>query len=221
MFKKFFNYMEQASLTRLQKELDFFIEEIDPQVWSNGYQISKINIDTTFLEAEGFQFPSDSQGGMIVFSNEVNAVVDRADSKRGKYADTPMKKIKQKIKNFTRKTVYTALNKIKEGALISKAFDALEKVYGQDIFRGITIGNGFKGVYEHKSKKNGKETITRYSEKSKTITIAGMDTPTLIKFASAIANYFKQEEVLLYDYNDQKIKVGFVNRKFVIPEKKK
>jgi len=69
---------------------------------------------------------------------------------------------------------------------------------------GYTVGKNFKGSYIGK---NG----LSFNEKSFTIDIAGVDSDALVLMATEICREFKQETVMVRDFNKNKSKVYFVN----------
>jgi hypothetical protein len=69
---------------------------------------------------------------------------------------------------------------------------------------GYTLGKNFKGSY------TGKNGIP-FNEKSFTIYIAGVDSNALILIASEFCREFKQETVMVRDFNKNATKVYFVN----------
>lgn len=72
--------------------------------------------------------------------------------------------------------------------------------------QGYTVGKNFRGSY---TSKNGMV----FNEKSYTIDIAGIDSDALKLIASEICREFKQETVMVRDFNDGATKVYFVNDK--------
>lgn len=69
---------------------------------------------------------------------------------------------------------------------------------------GYTMCKNFRGSY------TGKNGIT-FDEKSFTIDIAGVDSDALKLMATEICREFKQEVVMVRDFNDNATKVYFVN----------
>lgn len=63
---------------------------------------------------------------------------------------------------------------------------------------GFTLGKNFRGAYKSK---NG----LTFNEKSFTIDIAGIDSDALVLIASEICREFKQEAVMVRDFNRNKV----------------
>lgn len=127
------------------------------------------------------------RGGMIVFATSVNAVVDREE--------------KSKIKAYIKKAYLSTINLI----LRSKKLNKLVKKWNED-FGGIenkqigafSVGNLFDGRYVGE---NGKT----YNDKSFSVEFCGVPSEILLLFAIRICKEYKQESVLVKDYNKNKI----------------
>jgi len=99
------------------------------------------------------------------------------------------------------KTGSTLLNRLNRKNKISNIFRKYNtgKEPGNDDFvSAYSLGNIFNGNYLD-------EAGNVYSEKSTTLEIAGVDTKILFDIAEEIAVEFKQESVLVKDYNKNKI----------------
>jgi hypothetical protein len=71
-------------------------------------------------------------------------------------------------------------------------------IYNNPEIQGVTIGNFVKGRYVAK---NG----SLYDETSLSVEIIGITSDVLNKVAEELAKEFKQETVLVKNYNDNKI----------------
>ncbi len=121
---------------------------------------------------------ADYKGGAIVFSTDVNAV--------GLDANELMNWLKQHIGTFAQR--YNASN-------------ILHKVVSNDSEECIgaySVGNAFRGRY---AGDNGEE----YNERSTTIEVNGLSSKGLLYLAEMIARVFKQETVLVKNFNTDKI----------------
>lgn len=113
------------------------------------------------------------KGGIVVFSTDVNA------------SDIN----KNKVKNFIMKKYLTLVNRFMKN---KKLTDIVTKKFAGKI-NAFSIGNFFKGRYVSGDK--------IFDEKSTSIEILGIDSNVLIRLATEIAREFKQETVLLKDFN--------------------
>ncbi len=143
------------------------------------------NVCTYLINEEGEVTPTQEPlrtedlpaGGIITFSTDVNAV-QLANNKFLNF-------IKQKITTYQQRL--TNVSKVKK-ILMDK-----------DIY-AFSLGNFFNGSYQTETPK-GK---VYFSEKSKSIKIAGIDSETLGQVALAIAREFLQESVLVTDLEKNK-----------------
>lgn len=125
------------------------------------------------------------KGGMIVFSVEVNA--EKLSENR----------IINKIKQFwaTLKQRYTKNSKINK---IIKLFnDDANKLIDEKIY-SCSVGNFFKGKYLSDDKE-------LFDEKSTSIEVNGISSSSLLLLAEYICKSFRQETVLVKDFNCDKI----------------
>lgn len=122
-------------------------------------------------EAVAFTEPENKRGGIIVFSEEINAV----------------ELSKNKIIDWIKQKVSTLKNKLTGKKRIDVIADNYDLV-------GWTIGNYFDGRYKAK---NGKF----YGEDSLSLEIIGVDTDTLVNIATDVCKEFQQELVLVKDYS--------------------
>ena len=126
------------------------------------------------------------KGGMIVFATSVNTVVDETE--------------KSKIKAFLKKIYYSIVNYTKKDGKIDKIIKKLNKEFegSEDMFIGaFSLGHFFKGKYV---------TDTGiYNDKSTSIEIGGIPSEMLLFFAIALCKEFKQDTVLVKDFNKDKI----------------
>ncbi|MFW6233528.1 MAG: hypothetical protein ACOC3Z_02610 [Nanoarchaeota archaeon] len=150
----------------------------------NGLSIKKendIKRNTTYIQSnkiitEGIKDVFEEKGGIIVFSNNVNA----------------FKLSNNKLINFIKNKIESIKNKIFKNKKIDKVINKFDDIYG------ITIGNFVKGKYKAD---NGKI----FNEYSTSIEIIGISTDILIKVAEEITKEFKQECVLVKDNQNNKI----------------
>ena len=126
--------------------------------------------------SEKISFEFDQKGGIIVFSVNVNA----------------LKISNNKLVNWVRNKIETLKNTILKDKKISKVLSRHEEVYG------ITIGGFVKGRYRAD---NG----LLYDERSLSVEIIGITTDVLNKVAEDMAKEFRQETVLVKNYEEDKI----------------
>jgi hypothetical protein len=212
--KKFIDYhrafkQEQelkVIIESLENDLGIVCREFDQYLKSDLFKMSQIQSDPIYKEAiENFkqqeqllteaasELPSNLRGGIIYFSPEVNAVVDAGGSGS----------IRSKMLGFFKKKLATLKNELQTDKLLDQAREAVKQKYGKEIF-GRTLEKGLKGTYYFTDPETG--VTTSYNEKSMAITVVGVDTRTLIAFATRIADLFQQQEVMLHDYNTGKIR---------------
>lgn len=134
-----------------------------------GKPIIATNIDG----AVDWEVPDDEKGGIIVFSQEINAV----------------KLSENKLVNWIRQKAATFKNKTSGKSTIDKIAQSHDLV-------GWTIGNFLKGRY---TGKNGKV----YSEDSLSVEIIGVSDDTLITIAEELCRAFNQETVLVKTYSER------------------
>jgi len=118
-----------------------------------------------------WEVPEDEKGGIIVFSQEVNAVQLSANKL--------VNWIKQKLATFKNKT---------------KGMSDIDKIAQKHDLVGWTVGNFLKGRY---TGKNGQT----YSEDSLSVEIIGVSDDTLIEIGEELCRAFQQETVLIKTYS--------------------
>ena len=153
---------------------------------TNGFSISinndkdKINInissDGQITESTDDEYIPEHKGGIITFSTEINAI----------------KLSKNSMVNWIKQKGYSLIQKYCKSKILNKIAKKHEEVYE------FSIGNFVKGNYKAK---NG----DIYSEDSLSIEIIGINSEILKKVAKDIKIEFKQESVLVKDYNHNKI----------------
>jgi len=116
------------------------------------------------------------KGGIIVFSVDVNAV----------------ELTKNKLVRFIKNKIETTKNILFKSSKINKIIKNNPEVYG------VTIGNFVKGRYKAKDG-------SLYDETSLSIEIIGISSDVLNKVAEELAKEFKQETVLVKNYDENKI----------------
>lgn len=130
------------------------------------------NMPNRLTESIDDEIEPDKLGGIIVFSDEINAV---------KMADN-------KLVNWIKQKAATINNKISR----SKKIDDIAQRH--DLF-GWTVGKFLRGRY---TGKDGKV----YSENSLSVEVVGVDFDTLISIAEDLCRAFNQESVLVKVYGD-------------------
>lgn len=124
------------------------------------------------------------RGGVIVFSTDVNAV----------------KQDENAIKDKFKKLLATFKNQFFTSKMLREIIKHFNKYNPDDeAIAGYSIGNYFKGKYL--SPDTGEE----FTEKSISIEIDGASTPALLGLGEYICRVFKQETVLIKDFNTNKI----------------
>jgi hypothetical protein len=164
-----------------------FNEIYDKIINENAYSASKylykairINpnkiIDKSIInEAIEFEPAENEQGGMIIFSTEVNAI----------------ELSKNKFINWIKQKVETIKNKF-------KSYDKIDTLAKKYDLVGWTVGKFLNGRY---TGRDGKI----YDENSLSVEVVGIDSTTLINIAEDICREFNQESVLVKNYNTKKI----------------
>ena len=114
----------------------------------------------------------DEEGGIIVFSTDVNAV---------KLSDN-------QVINWVKKKFYTLKNRLVKGSM-------LDKIADKNNITAMTVGYYLQGRYKAQ---NG----SVFTEHSLSIEVLGVDTDTLFSLAEDICRDFKQEAVLVKSYHD-------------------
>lgn len=135
----------------------------------NNRPIFETNIDC----AIDWEIPDDEMGGIIVFSQEVNAV----------------KLSENRLVNWIKQRVSTIRNK-------TVGESSIDKIAKKHNLVGWTIGNFLKGRY---TGKNGRV----YSENSLSVEIIGVTDEVLIKIAEELCREFDQETVLVKTYSEK------------------
>lgn len=136
---------------------------------------SKIINKSVIYEGIEFEPSAEEQGGMIIFSTEINAL---------KLSDN-------KFINWIKQKVESLKNRLKSYNKIDKLAQSYDLV-------GWTVGRFLNGRY---TGRDGKV----YDENSLSVEVVGINTETLINLAEDICNEFNQESVLVKDYNQKKI----------------
>lgn len=152
----------------------------------NGFSISRDNdpdANTIYIQpnveselTEEIDFEFEDKGGVIVFSVNVNAV----------------ELSKNKLVRFIKNQFETATNILFKSSKINKVIKNNPEIYG------VTIGNFVKGRYKAKDG-------SLYDESSLSVEIVGISSNVLNKVAEELAQEFKQETVLVKNYDENKI----------------
>lgn len=185
--KSIINENDTNEVKQVLSENGFVVQDIyDVENVKGLISAMKLNNVVPKFLYEGIDFELDNPGGVIVFSTDLNSTLDNAET----FID--------KVRFFLDSKWKTFLNRLNVNDRLRKI---LLKKYE---LPGYTIGKNFKGSY------TGKNGIP-FNEKSFTIDIAGIDSDALILIASEICREFKQESVMVRDFNESPMKVYFVN----------
>jgi hypothetical protein len=125
---------------------------------------------------EEIDFEFEDKGGVIVFSVNVNAV----------------ELSKNKLVRFIKNKLETVTNILFKSSKINKVIKNNPEIFG------VTIGNFVKGRYKAKDG-------SLYDESSLSVEIVGITSDVLNKVAEELAQEFKQETVLVKNYDENKI----------------
>lgn len=151
----------------------------------NGFSIDRKNDtsaktsynDLTDIElSEDISYQFDDKGGIVVFSVNVNAV------------QLSTNKVVRVVKN----ALETFKNKLFKDRKINKVLSKYDEVFG------VSMGNFVKGRYKSE---NG----SMYDESSLSVEIIGITTEVLNRIAEDLAKEFRQETVLVKNYDDNRI----------------
>lgn len=162
------------------------------QIEENENSFVRSTLTESFL-TEKVRNPDDQygfskyKGGMIVFSMDVNAIIDDLE--------------KNKIKAFLKKKYYSVMNRASKYRIVNNLISQWNKDFANvdDMYIGaLTIGNNFKGKYIGDNNKI-------YNEKSTSIELGGVPSELLLLFAIELCRAFKQESVLVKDFNTNRI----------------
>jgi len=145
----------------------------------NGFSINRKNdntAETIYFDdknelTEDISYEFKDKGGIIVFSINVNAI----------------KLSKNNLISIIKNKIETLKNRFLKDKKIDRVISKYEEIYG------ITVGNFVNGRYKAE---NG----SLYDEKSLSIEIIGIRTDVLNKVAEDLAKEFKQETVLVKNY---------------------
>lgn len=132
--------------------------------------------DSSVTDSISDVIASDKKGGVITFSTDINAV--RLSENR--------------LINFLKQKVSSIVNRFLVNKKTTKLLEANEDIYAW------SIGNFFKGRYKDR---NGKV----FDETSISIQILGIDSKTLCKVAEGICDTFRQECVMVLDFDGNKV----------------
>lgn len=138
----------------------------------------KLNSVVTNTLFENYSFFLDEPGGVIIFSTELNSTLGSAVRLRDKVRFF----FESKFKSFLNSLNTT--KRLKE--ILLKKFQLV----------GYTVGKSYVGAY------TGANDLT-FNEKSYTIDVSGVDSKTLLLIATEICREFKQETVLVKDFNKE------------------
>ena len=128
------------------------------------------------------------KGGIIVFSYDVNSVIDQ-------------KKNIIKIQKFLEKKYYTWKNRLTKSSKVYKIINDWNKDFNENsefFIHGASFGNSFYGKYID-------ALGNVYNEKSMTLELIGVPSELLLLIATDICREFLQDSVIVKDFNKDKI----------------
>ena len=146
------------------------------------------SFNNQLVEAVSYEFGAGERGGIVVFSTDVNAVLD------GDPAESMLDKFTKIIKSKWQ----TLINRLANISKLDKVLRKAAKETDLDV-AGYSVGNFFRGRF--KSSRTGKV----YDEKSRSVEIIGINSRQLLLLATEVAKEFKQESVLVKDHSSAKI----------------
>jgi hypothetical protein len=170
---------------KLKKELEKLIENINirniyDDLPKGSLSLHRLNQVFPKELYEGIDYEIKYPGGMIIFSTELNSTIENKD------------KFFQNIKSFFEKKLKSFVNDLNVVKRVKQIlFDIFNLI-------GYTFGKNFNGMYKSKDGKI-------YNEKSYTITITDVSSIMLKYIAEKICKEFKQETVMLNDFNENKV----------------
>jgi len=135
--------------------------------------------DEPLAEARRKPLKSGEKGGIIVFSTDVNAALERQPGLLGS------------LRQWLRSWYQTIVNRLTRKRKVSNILGAID-------IRGFSLGNYFRGYYKSDSGKI-------YSEKSLALEVLYINSAELEELATEIARAFQQETVLVKDLNNNQI----------------
>jgi len=132
------------------------------------------------LLTEAISHTFEDKGGIVVFSTDVNAVIDTST-------------FFKKAKGYFSGKFQTFKNRIMRYSKIDTTLKKFEDIVA------YSVGNFFKGRYFDR------ENNKTFDEKSLSVEIIGIPSTLLVDIAESIAREFNQKEVLVKDYDNNKI----------------
>jgi hypothetical protein len=149
---------------------------------------------TGLIEKEGkylfegidYEFGENELGGMIVFSTDVNAVIDRQIPGRG---------LKDKFRRLIAKSIESFKNRFLRNQKITSVLSTKEEI------QGFSVGNFFKGRFYDRNQ----TPPTTYDERSLSVEIIGISFDVLQAVATELCREFKQASVLVKDNGSGRI----------------
>lgn len=164
-------------------------------IYKNNYSFARQNLTESFLHEDINSFQGGYEkykGGMIIFATSVNSVIDDIEP--------------NKFKGFFKKLYYSITNHISKDKMLIDLIKQWNKDFGpnaENLIGGFSIGNFFKGKYIDP------KTNQLYNDTSTSIELGGIPSELLLVFAIELCKKFKQKDVLVKDFNTDKI--FFVN----------
>lgn len=151
--------------------------------WFNAGRFRVLREKRENLTAPDYQIeqvPDGLRGGIITFSTDVNA--------------TGGSGLIGKIKSW----LQTQLNRYRAADMVTKQIDTINKNSDEQI-GGFSIGNFIQGRFFDP------DTGKRFDERSLSVEIVYISSPTLKRIGAIIAKAFGQKSVLIRDNNDGKL----------------
>lgn len=180
--EQLFNNIEKETEKELEKVLNNYeiINIYDLENITGCVDTIKLNSIMSKSVFKDVDFKSDKPGGMILFSTDLNTTI--------KNEETFIDKIVYFFRN--RRKVFLNNRLRIDGKLNKLLLDS----YG---IKGYILSKSYNGIYKTKTEKV-------FSKKSYTITINGAETKLLKLIATEICKHFKQETIMLADFNSEK-----------------
>ncbi len=189
MIKKYQSIFKEKRIDRLLEDTfnikirDIkFLNFIEAVKWNGVFyhkETKRYSVNGTLLK-ESITYEFENKGGMVVFSTDINVVIDE----RGFF---------NIVKDFFKRKFNTLINRFKKHEKLYNVLKTFKEV------EAYSVGNLFKG--KHLDRETGKT----YDERSMTVEIIGIPYEILIAIAEAIAGEFDQKEVLVKSYENGRI----------------
>jgi len=171
--------------------------ELYKVIYANENSFIKQPLTESFLHEDISEFQGGLEhykGGMIIFATSVNATIDNIEP--------------NKFKAFFKKLYYSVMNHISKDKMLIDLIKKWNREFGpnaENLIGGFSLGKFFKGKYIDP------KTEQLYNDTSTSIELDGIPSELLLLFAIEVCKAFKQQDVLVKDFNTNKI--FFVNAK--------